>query len=91
MPSTTGPIQKEQHENMNVIAGMLDDIFNGKDCPKGKKKWGFALLVFPFGEPGDQSRINYISNAERQDMLAALKEFIARNEGTYVENKGDIN
>jgi hypothetical protein len=39
---------------------------------------GFALLVFDFADPG---KVNYISNAHRPDMLAAMKEFIARAEG----------
>jgi len=38
---------------------------------------GFALLVFDFNSPG---RMNYISNAQRNDMIHALKELIHKFE-----------
>jgi hypothetical protein len=38
--------------------------------PKG---WGFALLFFTYGEDGTMV---YLSNADRNDMLKALAEFI---------------
>lgn len=48
------------------------------------ERYGFALLMF--GLSGDEAcRMNYICNCNREDMLAALKEFIARNEGRYEE------
>lgn len=36
---------------------------------------GFALLVFDFGEGGS---LTWISNAERDDMLRALQEFMQK-------------
>lgn len=48
------------------------------------KPFGFALLVFPFGDK-PKGRMNYISNAQRADMLIAMKEFIARSEGFDVD------
>lgn len=47
--------------------------------PKG---FGFALLVFPFNRPGIA---NYISNADRQTMIEALKEKIK-----VLESKSDF-
>jgi hypothetical protein len=41
---------------------------------------GFVLLMFTANEP---TKANYISNANRDDMITAMKEFIARAEGTY--------
>lgn len=41
------------------------------------KKYGFCLLVFDFGETG---RMNYVSNAKREDMIPAIKEFIEKTE-----------
>lgn len=38
---------------------------------------GFCLLVFEFEKPGVS---NYIANAQRQDMIKALKETIKRLE-----------
>lgn len=38
---------------------------------------GFALLVFDFGPGGN---LAYVSNARREDMLRAMREFIEKNE-----------
>ncbi len=40
----------------------------GNAMPPG---WGFALVTFTFGEGG---YVSYISNAEREDMVRALRE-----------------
>jgi hypothetical protein len=73
------PIEPEYYENMNVVAGALDEIFNGK--AKGKnRKVGFVLMVFPFGET--EGRCNFISNgADRKEIVAMFREMIARFEG----------
>jgi hypothetical protein len=39
--------------------------------------YGFALFMFAFGE---ESEMTWISNAQRPDIIAALKEFIAKAE-----------
>lgn len=69
-PSKHEPVEEQHRIVMTAVASMLSEAFEG---------YGFALLVFPFN--GDKGRVNYISNAERPDMLAAMKEFIARAEG----------
>jgi hypothetical protein len=79
------PIQQEVRQVANEIAGILDRAMN----PSGNKTWGFALMIFPFGQPDGEHRCNYISNADRSDMLATMKEFIARAEGRYHESKPD--
>ncbi|WP_425962597.1 hypothetical protein [Rhizobium nepotum] len=62
---------------MQMIAKVLDGVLN-KDISDGK--YGFVLLVFEKeGETG--SRTNYVSNCQRQDVIAALKEVTARFEG----------
>ena len=50
----------------------------GAGMPKG---WGFALLLFEFGPGGNAS---YISNAERADMIHALRE-----QADVLERHGD--
>ena len=40
------------------------------DMPSG---WGFALLMFTYGEGG---QMVWLSSADRQDMLKALQEFL---------------
>lgn len=63
-------IEPQHRKSMNDVAAVMANIFKG---------YGFALFIFPLD--GHGGRMNYISNAERADMLAALREFIANNEG----------
>lgn len=65
------PIPEDLRGVMNDIAGLLDKTLNENT----KKRVGFALLVFDFGEDGTMS---YISNAEREDMLEAMTEFLEK-------------
>jgi hypothetical protein len=69
--------KKETAEIMRVIAQGLDDVLNGQQRPKHN---GFVLLVFPFDMPVG-ARTNYVSNADRKDIIVALKEIVARFEG----------
>lgn len=64
---------------MNSLAGALDDMLNPEHAKSADvpRKYGFALLIYP----PHQSRINYIGNGNRSDMLVALKELVARWEG----------
>lgn len=39
---------------------------------------GFTLLMFDFGEGGNMF---YISNAQREDVLKSMQEFIDKNKG----------
>jgi hypothetical protein len=73
------PIEQKYREQMQAIARVLDETFNG-EVKGSARKTGFVLLVFPFGDPG--SRCNYISNgADRKDVVALMKEQIKRFEG----------
>lgn len=83
-----GPIQPEANDLMNALAHGVDDILNppppGLPGAKGPRKWGFFMAVFPLDNPGQTTpggRFNYISNADRLDVLATLKELAARLEG----------
>jgi hypothetical protein len=74
------PIEPQHIRLMNTIAGALDEAFNGE--AKGTdRKTGFILMVFPFDEVTGRGRINYISNAERADVVTMLKHQIKRFEG----------
>lgn len=76
-----GPIQKEARDQMQALAGGLDELLNGA-ATGDDRKWGFILLVFPFGSKSDgEHRANYISNARREDIVVLLKEQLARFEG----------
>jgi hypothetical protein len=71
------PIEAEYIGKMNALARMLDKFFNG-ESKSHERKNGFILMVFKFG---DQGRCNYISNADRRDVVTMLKEQIKRFEG----------
>jgi hypothetical protein len=80
----TDPIEQRYRDKMNRLARALNEYFNG-DVPNSQRTTGFVLLVFPFGSVPSRDRINYISNAERSDMITALKEIVARFEGRMME------
>ena len=52
------------------LAQIIDDAL-----PPGH---GFALLIVEYG---DQGKLSWISNVERDDMIATMKDFIAASEG----------
>lgn len=73
------PIEQKYREQMQAIAHVLDETFNG-EAKGSARKTGFVLLVFPFGDHG--GRCNYISNgADRKDVVALMKEQIKRFDG----------
>ncbi|TWI05132.1 hypothetical protein LPJ38_24165 [Bradyrhizobium daqingense] len=75
-----GPISQQYREQMNAIASVLDETFNG-EARGAARSTGFVLLVFPFGT-ADGARCNFISNgANRKDVVALMREMIARFEG----------
>ncbi len=80
---THGPIEAAYLEKMNALAEVLDDILN--DDKKGKDRTtGFVLLAYDFDDKG---RLNYISNSRREDVLCAMREFIARSEGRVINEE----
>ena len=78
------PIQQQYREMMNGLAEGIDDVLNGDARPK---KIGFALFMFEFDKV-DANRVNYISNGKREEMLVAVREWLARAEGRVVEPEG---
>lgn len=46
--------------------------------------YGFFLMIFEFNTEG---RANYISNAERADVIKAMKEFMERTENAWAVDK----
>ncbi len=71
---------------INMVCRGLDQLLNGPAIKAEEKQFGFALLWFEFGKT-EGGRVNYASNAEREDMLTAMKEFIARAEGRIQETE----
>ena len=73
------PIEPQYVEQMQAIAQVLNETFNG-DLKGKDRSTGFVLMVFPFAD--FDGRCNYISNgADRKDVVTLMKEMIARFEG----------
>lgn len=67
------PIPDDIFNVMQGLGRTLGEIINEKaDHPMC-----FVLMVFDIGEGG---RTSYISNGRREDIIEALKEFIARQD-----------
>lgn len=73
-----GPIDEKLIGMMNALAQGIDEALNG-EVNSPTKQNGFVLLVFPF--EGRDGRCNYISNADRENVVTLLKEQVARFEG----------
>ena len=81
------PIQARYRARMNRLAAKIDHELNGRANPR---QLGFVLLTAEFGKI-EGGRVNYISNGQREDMIAMLREYLARVEGRYAEPpKGSV-
>jgi hypothetical protein len=64
------PRDANTREQLQAIGRAIDE-----GLPQG---WGFFLMAFPFNDaPG---RMNYISNANRTDVIKLMKEWIEKEE-----------
>jgi len=64
--------------DMEATARGLGSILGGAiEAKHGKGEVGFCLMLFSFGEGGWST---YVSNAQRPDMVNALREFIRKLE-----------
>jgi len=73
------PIEKQYEKKMQELGHFIDRYFNGPELTEARRQHtGFVLLAFKFGEGG---RCNYISNANRQDIIKLFKEQISYFEG----------
>lgn len=64
---------------MQRIARKVDE-----ELPSG---YGFAVLVFNFGE-GKDNEMMYVSNADRQDIVKAMEEWIEKTKDTFGNDTG---
>jgi hypothetical protein len=70
-------------ELMQGVASALDDCLNAGAKRPEDKKVAFIVLLANFGEVSG-GRVNYVSNANRDDALAILKELVKRWENEEV-------
>lgn len=60
-------------EHIEAILKRIAEIISDW-TPEG---WGFCLMMFTFGEGGN---FFYVSDAQREDIIRTMKEFIAKQE-----------
>ena len=63
------PLQQKHRENMQAAMDALTEAFPG-----------VGLCLFLFDSDASGPRANYISNARREQTLAAIKQWVARQE-----------
>jgi hypothetical protein len=71
---TDWPIEGEYQVKMKRLAKAIDQLFND-DKTGVDRTTGFVLMVFPFE---NAALCNYISNADRKDVIVMLEARLAR-------------
>jgi hypothetical protein len=66
------PVQAEIEQRMKAVGGMIAEFINAEVPEGAPPKWGFVLLTFQFGDGA--GRCNYMSNANRADIIELFKE-----------------
>lgn len=74
--SDHGPVEEKHAAALYAVGCAIRDEF---------PDIGFCVLMFDFGEAG---RVNYLSNASREHMIRAMKEFVANAEADMAKNRG---
>lgn len=70
------PIDAAFRIMMAGVAEGLDTVFNGAPGSPNPTV-GFCLFTFNFGQFSD-GQVNFVSNADRPTMIAAVEEWLAR-------------
>lgn len=77
-----GPIQEKYRLFMSELAHALDEMLNGEGGAAAQpptKQVGFFLAVFDMQHEGPApGRFNYISNSDKTDVRAMMREIEAR-------------
>lgn len=73
-----------QEEIEEIVKSRLQSIAKkvDKELPTG---FGFVVLSFAFNNPG---QMMYVSNANREDIVKAMKEWIEKTENNYGNDTG---
>lgn len=67
------PVEERYQKQLYAIGNAIDKFLNPSE--DGFKKIGFVILMFSFDNK-QEDRMNYLSNAQRGDVIRAMKEFI---------------
>ncbi|MDE0124243.1 MAG: hypothetical protein OXN97_06670 [Bryobacterales bacterium] len=67
---------EEQRKLYRWTARLVDGMLNPRKAVEGRRRWGFTLLVYPFGTASES---HYVSNgADRRDMAMLFREAARR-------------
>lgn len=81
-------VEAAYREALIAAVDTLDTFFNG-EARGPAKKVGFIVMAFPFNE--GHGRCSYMSNGiDRDDVVALMKEQVARFEGRHVEGAIEV-
>ena len=72
-------LNEKVKSKMKIIAKKVDE-----ELPKG---YGFVVLAFNFGE-GKDNEMMHVSNADRLDIVEAMKEWIQKTENNFGNDTG---
>lgn len=75
----SAPIEDRYKQQMVAVARAVDEFLNGPNAHPDNRKVGFVVMVFEFGSTA--GRMNYISNASRDDVVIALREQLSCFDG----------
>jgi hypothetical protein len=75
--------QASYNVRSDIVESALRDLAK-QIKPQVPDGFGFTLMIFSYGQPGlakegPAGSMFYISSAQREDMVKAMKEFIGRN------------
>lgn len=70
-------LKELQEQVKSKMQGIAKDVES--QLPQG---FGFVILTFPFSE-NEGNLLMYASNADREDVCKAMKEFIDKTENNY--------
>jgi len=68
----------DKENTVFAIARNIDHTLNGAGTAHDERKWGFALLVYPFGDQPTHANVNYIGSGQRDDVMKAMKAIMER-------------
>lgn len=76
-------MESEEEYIKSKLQGIAQNI--DKELPEG---FGFALLTFKFNTEPDTSDLMYVSNANREDIVKAMEEWIEKTKNSFGNDTG---
>lgn len=76
-------MDQEEEIVKSKLQGIARKVDN--ELPEG---FGFIVLTFKFNSKPDTSQMMYVSNANREDVVKAMEEFIQKTKSNYGNDTG---